>query len=136
MDLSPRPSLRSLRVIVWIVGLLTVPVPFAMLVSGWVPAAWLWWVGSVLATIAITEHDYTSSLLGGAFLAQAALWSALLYVGARTLVGLVTRTTSAHRWRPAIVAVVTALVVMACFDVYWSPVTRRGPRTNIAGVFG
>jgi hypothetical protein len=128
---------KATRRALWVASLLTVPVPFSVIVAGgWAPTAWLAFVGALTGIVGLTEDDYAARLFGGLFVAQAAAATLVLYLGARLGARLVV-VAAPPRARGALVAVVIALLLtIGLLDLYRTPLVRGGQPTNLLGLVG
>lgn len=106
---------------------LLLPVPFVVLVTGLAPVARLALLGGLTASVFVVDPDRMSGIIGGAMLAQALVWLAVLWFATRAL---------ARRLPAAGVGVIVALLALASlFPIYTTPFSSSGTQTNVFGIF-
>lgn len=128
-------SRRAMTWLLWLVFLFTLPLPYFMIESGRVPAAQLILFAALTAPLAITDPGFTTRFVAALFVAQALLYSGLLYVLARLTVRALERHLAPARRAPVIVAVIIVLAAAASFDLYRAPLSHGPGATNWLGVF-
>jgi cytochrome bd-type quinol oxidase subunit 2 len=116
------------------VALFVAPVPYAMLEVGVVTPARLLLLGTLTAGIWVQDPDPLSAIFAGALLGQGLVWSALLYGAIR----LATKRSSAASPRARawfVVVISAALVGVALFPIYRTPLSTSGVETNLLQIF-
>lgn len=127
---------RTARWILWITLVLTVPVPFWMVLTGSMPAARLLMLSGVGLAILLTEGTQgvvgtvTALLLGQALAALGIFWVVA------ALIARLLRTQSRARIAAVTLALVAVCAITAsAFELYRTPFRADSPRANLAHVF-
>lgn len=132
---ADRRQLMSRRVMIWslwVVLVLTVPLPYFMIETGRVPAAQLFLFAALTAPLALSDPGFTTRFVATLFLAQSLFYGVVLYAVARA----VGRTVRPSRRMPVLLALVLILAVAAlALELYRAPLSHGPGRTNLLGVF-
>ena len=120
-------SPRLVRWLLW--GLLCVllPLPYAVIESGRIPALQLAMFAALTVPLAFSDPSLTTRVIAGLFTVQALGWGALLFVAARLL---------AARLPPAaLLALGAGLLLLAGTSVYVAPLSAGPLPTNWLGLW-
>ncbi len=131
MDVAKKASRRLL----WVVLLLTLPVPMWFIGGGRLPTLALLQIAAYMAAVLATEGGDGARLSCWVIGLQGFVWAAILYGVARLATAALAR---AGGGKPPLVALgvlVVALLALSLFDVYQAPIVARGGPVNIAGVY-
>lgn len=123
------------RRVLWGVLLLTLPVPFYFLGTGWAPSLALLEISAYLLPVWLTEGGPGVRLALSTIGLQGLFWAGVLYVLARFMSSLLTRLGNGRAPLAGVGIVVACLVFLSLFDVYLSPVIARGAPVNLFGVY-
>jgi len=126
-------SLVATRRLLWLIALLTVPVPIWLFEPARVPVVWLAQMASYGAAMWINETpSITVRVLAAASILQTLLWAGVLYLAAR----IVARRLLPTDWRSLGVAGLVALLVAgALFPIYRTTFVRDGVAVSWIGLF-
>jgi hypothetical protein len=127
--------MRGTLLVLWVVLLLTLPVPYWAIEVGLVPTASLLALGLVTIGASIVEGGEVLPLLALVLAVQSIVWTAILYVAARLVTRRIGRRRSILTQRALATVLVCGLAAMSLFDVYRAPFSTSGPRTNVLGAF-
>jgi hypothetical protein len=128
-------SPAATRRLLWLVFLFTVPVPYTLVHTGWVPAARLLFLGALVLAVLVVEGGAGSVGVFAAFLVgQAVLHTGLLYVGAR-LVARVLASVAPRLRTLLLVGIVAALLGLSLTPVYRTPLSSTGERASLLEAF-
>ncbi len=127
---------RTSRRLLWLTFVLVVPLPFYLVVTGWVPPARLLMLGgAALAVIAAEGSQGAVGLLAALVFAQAVLQLALLW-GLAWLVARALGSRSRRRTALAtMIVVATSLALAASVDLYRTPFRTEGLRGGLLQIF-
>jgi hypothetical protein len=127
---------RTVRRLLWLTFVCTLPVPYRDLEVGFVPAAWLVLVGGVTVAAAVVDGGEVTGIFAKLLGVQALVMVGLTWVLARFVTAIIVRTVPAAR-RPGVVgALVVACAAAALLDVFRSTLIGAGAPTNLLGIFG
>lgn len=126
---------RAVRRILWLVFLLTLPVPYFMVEVGWVPVVRLLLLSAVTGAAAALEPSATAIVIAAFFAVQTLALGAVLFGIARLIAWLLTRLVPRRRRAAALGVLVAALLVASVFEIYRTPLSGRAPRANLFRVF-
>ena len=137
---SPPPpaetSLRVSRWLLWGTFLLTLPLPFFLVESGVVPAARiLMLAGVVVGLIAVEGPQGVAGVVAAILVAQAAVYTALLWWVAHRASRLLARAWPRRLAVATATLVAAALLIAASFDIYHTPFRTRSLRADLLQVF-
>jgi len=129
----PRMSLSATRRLLWLMALLTVPVPIWLFEPARVPVVWLAQMAAYGAVMWVEETpSITVRVLAAASILQTLLWAGVLHVVAR----VIARRLLPIDWRPLGVAGLVALLVAgALFPIYRTTFVRDGVAVSWVGLF-
>lgn len=113
---------RRARRLLWLCLLVVVPVPILVVGPGWIPVARLVFLGGItLSVVALESARGAVPALTAFLLAQAAIYAALLWVGAATVTRLLRPLGARALGTAVLVLVVGVLTVATLTDVYQDP---------------
>ena len=135
MGYSPGMSSLWARRTLWLLLLLTVPVPMWFLGLGRAPTLALFEISIYLIPVWLEEGGPGGELALMAFGAQAVLWALALYFVARVLVRILGGASSGQVPVLGVAVISVALLVLSLFPVYVTPVIARGAPVNIFSVY-
>lgn len=126
-------SLVATRRLLWLVALLTVPVPVWLFESARVPVVWMAQLSGYGVALWLSETPSLSvRVLAGATILQTLGWAGILYLGARLVAGRLVP----HDWRSfGVAVVVAALVLGALLPIYRTTLIRDGVPVSWIGLF-
>ncbi len=125
-------SERASRRILWVAFAATVPLPFFLVETGWVPAVRLLLLAGVHgAVIAVEGTQGTVAIAAALLLAQAALGLAALWVLAWGLAQGLSRGSPRRAAAATWAVVALALFVTTAFDLYRTPFRTPALRGNL-----
>ena len=115
-------SSRALRWSLWLVLILTLPLPYFAIESGRIPAVQLFLFAAMTAPLLVTDFGITTGVLGALFIFQALLYGGLLFL----LAGWFATRIPPSRRGAALLGLTVALVGLALLPVYLAPLSH-GP---------
>lgn len=123
-----------MRIVLWLVFLLVVPVPYFLVDVGWVPTLRLLVMVALTASIAVTEGGLVPAVIAiflglPALIAVGALW----WIAGLTLTGI-DRVVPPGRRGVALVVLVAALAVVSLFPIYTTPLSNVARTANLFGL--
>lgn len=119
----------------WLVLLVTLPLPFFWTEPGLAPAVRIAFLAGLMCLLAIADGVGTNM---PAFLtiliAQTLFWLALLYALAAIAVRVSRRLLSEQAARTCLIAVTAALFAASLFEIYHTPHSSSGPWANLVRI--
>ena len=124
-------SRRAMRGWLFLAFLLTLPVPYVVGAIGFAPVARILFVAGMISTAWLAEGGTTVGTLAAITWVQTGVFSGLLFGLAALGARLLERVLPTPRRTPAVLAVVILLLGWSLFDVYDTPLSSAGARTNL-----
>ena len=128
-------SIRWTKWTLWIAFVLTVPVPYFMVETGWVPTARLFLFAALSTAVVVTEPGSGSGMIAGLFLVQAVAYGIVLFGLARFGARMTQRIAREQLRLIVIVLVVAGLFAGSLFPVFKTPLSNSGRRASLFGIF-
>lgn len=128
-------SRASFGRVLWLVSLVTVPVPMWYIGDGHLPALALLQISAYMAAVTVVEGGPGAWLSCWVIGLQGLVWAALLYLGARLAAATVTRVAGARTSLAVLGIAVVALVGLSMLDVYQAAIVGRGEPVNLLRVY-
>lgn len=126
---------RTARRWLWIVALLTMPVPFYLGEVEWAPVLRLAFLTGLLGLVVAAEGGATTVLLATLGLLQTAVYAGFFLLAASLAARALTRIASEPLRVAAVGTVIFLLVVSAILPIYETPLSSTRMRSNIFGIF-
>ncbi len=123
------------RRVLWAVLLLTLPVPIWFIGGGRVPTLALFQISAYVLPVWLSEGGPGAALAIQGLGIQGVVWAAVLYVGARLVVRLLTRLGGGKTSVVGLVVVIVGLFVVSMFPVYVAPIIARGAPVSLLNVY-
>ena len=125
---------RWRRRLLWLVFLLTLPLPYALVEPGRVPPAWLLTVSGVMVAASVVDGGSITRTMALYLSAQALFWLIACYVAARLVCAAL------RRWAPTLQSLLVVLAAAGCLwastrNVYHDTTVDEGRPTNFLGMF-
>jgi hypothetical protein len=129
------PSRRTSRTLLWLVFLLTVPVPYYLGGFELAPVArLLLFAGLVLAVVATEGAAGYQGVFALLAAVQAILWPLLLLLAARLGAAALQRLVPEHLRAAVLAGAVASLLAVAFLPIYSTELSSRGARSSLAGL--
>ena len=133
--LSRNPRWSS-KWILFAAFLLTVPVPFFMIVvGGLVPTVWILYVSIRGLVVAVPKFTLEGFWMLGILWAHIVILGGLLYVAAAGITWVLFRVLGVRFGRLVVIALIIALCVASTFEIYRVPGHNSSPPANILRIF-
>ncbi len=127
----PAMSVRGLRLFLWLVLAVVLPVPIWLLGPGSVPALYLFELGSVATVFGLAEGlRGVVGLTALVFVGQAVVYLALLY----GIAAVIARACSRHPWI-VFVAAAALIVTASVLPIYHSPYNAHASQVTLLSVY-
>ena len=130
--MGPSPWMRRG---LFLVALLTLPVPYRVVEGGHVPALWLGTVAGLVVTSAISQGGNVSAIIARWIAVQAAVAMVVAYLVARFVEAGIRRTVAPRRQWAAFLVVVAAALAAASLPIFADTTVQGGVPTNLVGIF-
>jgi len=119
----------------WLTFLFTVPVPFFMVETGWVPVVRLFLFGGITSAAALFEPDWISALIATFFVLPALIFATILYLLAALLARLLARFVAEGGRRSVGGLLIAICFAISLFPIYDTPLSNTDSRANLFGIF-
>ena len=123
------------RRLLWVVLLLTLPVPMWFLGLGRIPTLALFQITAYLLPVWIREGGPGAEVAVQALGLQGLFWALVLYVLARIVVRLLCRLGGGRAPVAGVAAAVALAIAVSLFPIYAAPIIARGARVNLLNVY-
>lgn len=119
----------------WLTFLFTVPVPYFMVVTGWVPVMRLLLFSGIMTAAALAEPDWIAGLIAAFFVLPALIFATLLYLLAALITRLLVRFVADSRRRVAFGFLIALCFAISLVPIYDTPLSNTDARANLFGIF-
>jgi hypothetical protein len=128
-------SEKAIRRLLWVVALVTVPVPFYLGQAELAPTLRLAFFTALLGSVVAAEGGGLLAALAGVGMLQTAIWATVLWFATRLPLVAVRRAPTPALRSAAAAAVVVALAVASLFPIYDTGLSSTRDRSSILQLF-
>lgn len=119
----------------WLTFLFTVPVPFFMVETGWVPVVRLLLFSGITTAAALVEPDWISALIAAFFVLPSLVFATILYLLAALTSRLLVRFVADGRRRAACGFLIAICFAASLLPIYDTPLSNTDAQPNLFGIF-
>lgn len=128
-------SVRTLRWVLWVVAVSTLPVPYFALASERAPALRATFLAGLFAAIWLIEGGRQAATAAGLASVQALAWLALLFLAAWLLARLLERWIEPRLRTRILVLLCAGMLAASLRPIYQTPLSSTRPQSSWSGIF-